>query len=365
MEYKISVILPVYNMGNYIQECLDTVKSQTLKEIEIICVDDGSTDNSVEIIQSNIQTDDRIVLIKKENGGAASARNAALRVARGEFVAFMDPDDWYPESNVLETLYTKAKENEVLICGGSFSEISEKKGLVTEFTGVRSKYTFKDEGIVYYKDYQFDYGYHRFIYNCNFLRMNDIYFPPYLRYQDPPFFVKAMITAEKFYAINKIVYKYRVGHQKVNWTEKKLSDLLMGLRDNIKMSAEAELSELHTITVERLGRVYKDMYASNIYDFSADFLRLLMSVDQFIKPELLLREKQGERYVDAVPNIIKRAIEIGTDKDREKIECLVRENKALKKKNREISHSRSYRIGRIVTYLPRKIKRFLKKIGRK
>lgn len=351
MDIKISVIIPVFNMEKYIQKCLDSVLEQTLKEIEIICVNDGSTDHSAQIITENMNKDDRIALINKENGGAASARNAALKEANGEFVIFIDPDDWYPENDILEALYLAAKSNHVFVCGGSFSEISDERGLVTEFTGVRSKYTFKENGIVYYKDYQFDYGYHRFIYDRIFLKENGIIFPPYLRYQDPPFFVRVMITAQKFYAINRIVYCYRVGHKTVNWTERKLTDLLKGLRDNIKMSRDANLSELHKISVERLGKVYKDMYASHIKEYSADFLHLLMEVDTYIDPNLLNREKGGTYFKDAIPNIIKRAVEL--------------EKEDAEEKNRQLvnmyENSKSYKIGRMITFIPGKIRLSLRR----
>ena len=346
MNIRISVIIPVYNMEKFLQNCLDSVLEQTLKDIEIICVNDGSIDRSAQIILENISKDSRIILINKKNEGAASARNAALEAGSGEFVIFMDPDDWYPDNDILETLYLAAKEHHVFICGGSFSEVSDERGLVTEFGGIRAKYTFKDNGLVYYKDYQFDYGYHRFIYDRLFLKENDIIFPPYLRYQDPPFFVKAMIAAEKFYAVSKIVYRYRVGHKTVNWTERKLSDLLRGLRDNIKMSREANLSALHKITVERLGIAYKDLYASHIKDYSANFLHLLMEVDTCIDTDLLYQEMGGQYLIDAIPDIIKRAIELER-------EDLVESNRKLENMYK---NSKSFKIGRMITFVPAKIK---------
>jgi len=309
VETKISVIIPVFDMEKYLQECLDTVLNQTLKEIEIICINDGSSDNSEEIINVNRKKDSRIVLISQENKGVAYARNAGLLCAKGEFVIFMDPDDWYPENDILEVLYNKAKENNVLICGGSFSELNDK-GLVTQFSGVRKKYTFDEDGLVYYKDYQFDYGYHRFIYNLEFLRKNDIYFPTYIRFQDPPFFVKAMITAEKFYAVKKVTYRYRVGHQNINWTEKRLYDLLQGLTDNIRMSGEAGLKELHCITVERLAKQYKDMYAKALPTGSSQLINQLFIAQSYINPKLLEGNSQYEKYSNFAADIIMRAFQL-------------------------------------------------------
>lgn len=309
MEIKISVIIPVYNMEKYLQECLDTVLFQTMAEIEVICINDGSQDSSEEIIRKNMEKDSRIKLITQENHGVAYARNAGIRSASGEFVIFMDPDDWYPDDDVLECLYQKAKEEEVLICGGSFSELG-RNGLKTEYSGKNKKFAFEEDGIVNYRDYQFDYGYHRFIYQLDFLRNNDIYFPLYPRYQDPPFFVKAMICAGKFYAMKKITYRYRVGHQNVNWTEKKLAGLLKGLRDNLKMSGEAGLKELHKITLERLGKQYLGMCAEILKETYPELMHLLFEINSYINWELISDDADIAEYAGVSEDIIRCALSL-------------------------------------------------------
>ena len=169
---KISIIIPIYNMEKYLRQCLDSVISQNLKEIEILCVNDGSTDNSEKIILDYKEKDNRIVLISQSNKGVAAARNIALKNARGEYVAFMDPDDWYPDADVLRILYDKALESGLMIIGGSFGEWTEGQ-LVTSFKGLKKKYAFEKDEIVSYRNYQFDYGYHRFIYHLQFLKDND------------------------------------------------------------------------------------------------------------------------------------------------------------------------------------------------
>ena len=90
----ISVIIPVYNVEAYLPRCLDSVIQNTYRNLEIICVDDGSTDGSPEILRDYAQRDARITVITKENGGVSSARNAGLDRATGEFVAFIDSDDF-------------------------------------------------------------------------------------------------------------------------------------------------------------------------------------------------------------------------------------------------------------------------------
>ena len=101
---KISIIIPIFNVENYLAKCLDSIINQTLMDIEIICVNDGSKDNSVDILNTYAQRDKRITIINKANGGLSSARNAGIRVANGEYICFLDSDDYF-EFNACERLY--------------------------------------------------------------------------------------------------------------------------------------------------------------------------------------------------------------------------------------------------------------------
>ena len=101
---KISVIVPVYNVENYLKKCIDSIINQTFQDIEIICVNDGSTDNSRKILEEYKNKDSRIKIIDKENGGLSSARNAGIKTAEGEFLSFIDSDDWI-DKTMLEKLY--------------------------------------------------------------------------------------------------------------------------------------------------------------------------------------------------------------------------------------------------------------------
>ncbi len=108
-EIKVSVIIPVYNVEKYLRQNLQSVADQTLKEIEIICVDDGSTDSSFEIVQEFAAKDSRFVAVQQKNAGAGAARNNGLRRARGEYLSFLDSDDFFAP-DMLETAYNKAQE---------------------------------------------------------------------------------------------------------------------------------------------------------------------------------------------------------------------------------------------------------------
>lgn len=116
----VSVLIPVYNVEDYLERCLDSVLNQTLTQIEVICVNDGSTDRSPEILKEYQENDSRIVIVNKQNGGLPSARNAGIEKARGEYVGFVDSDD-YVQPNMFEKLYktAKAEKSDVVICGAN------------------------------------------------------------------------------------------------------------------------------------------------------------------------------------------------------------------------------------------------------
>lgn len=99
----VSIIVPVYNVDKYLNQCIDSIIGQTYENLEIILVDDGSSDKSIDICQEYARKDDRVILIKKENGGASSARNTGLDIAKGKFVMFVDSDD-FVESKMVEAL---------------------------------------------------------------------------------------------------------------------------------------------------------------------------------------------------------------------------------------------------------------------
>lgn len=110
MEYKLSIIVPVYNAEKYLEKCVESLKNQTLSDLQIILVDDGSKDASGRICDDFATKDKRIQVIHKENGGVSSARNAGLDGAQGEYICFVDADDWL-EAEAMDVLYRSAKEN--------------------------------------------------------------------------------------------------------------------------------------------------------------------------------------------------------------------------------------------------------------
>ena len=117
MEPKVSVIVPIYNIEKYLMECLESIAAQTLEDVQVLLIDDGSKDSSAEICKEFINTHPNFEYYYKENGGTASARNVGLTNARGEYIGFVDSDDWI-ESNMFATMYqaAKAADADIVYC---------------------------------------------------------------------------------------------------------------------------------------------------------------------------------------------------------------------------------------------------------
>jgi glycosyltransferase involved in cell wall biosynthesis len=346
---KISIIIPVYNVEKYLNQCLESVASQTLKDLEAICINDGSPDNSLQILRAFEKKDSRFVVIDQKNTGVGQARNNGLNVAKGEFVTFMDPDDYYPANDILERMYDAAKANNAKICGGSFSEDHDGK-MVLEFRKAYEKYVFKEDKIIDFRDYQFDYGYMRFIYSLNMIRENNIYFPLYKRFQDPPFFVKAMICARRFYALKMVTYCYRWGHQNIKWDDTRTCDLVKGLIDNLVLSKEAGLAELHYLTIQRIEKFYINQINNSLESGNHKLMYLLIDANSKIDKELLASKNMKEEYL---LEPLKKLLDT------------YKQIKELTQQNQRIKESSSYKIGRAITYLPRKARKLLRKWRKK
>ena len=245
----ISIIIPIFNKQEELEECLNSIIGQTLNNIEIICIDDGSTDNSSNILKKYSRLDNRFVVLNQTNKGSAFSRNRGIKISQGKFITFVDSDDLLYDNSTLSVLYSTAHQNKAIICGGG----------IRSFTRINNTNSFTDnifeyEGFIKYKDYQYDYYYQRFIYNTNFLRKNKIYFPPYLRYQDPPFFIKAMAISKKFYVIKNITYKYRCSYK--NLTLPQAIHVYYGFRDCLKIAEDMHLYKLYNLILNRLNSQY-------------------------------------------------------------------------------------------------------------
>ena len=137
---KVSVIIPVYNTGPYLEECLNSARNQTLKNIEIICVNDGSTDHSLDILQNCAKQDNRVIVINQKNQGVSHARNVGIQHAKGKYIYFLDSDD-YLAHEALDTLVNTmdAGDLEILLFNANVfgEEGVEKKRLLRDINNFR------------------------------------------------------------------------------------------------------------------------------------------------------------------------------------------------------------------------------------
>lgn len=146
---KISIIIPIYNTKNELKKCLDSICNQTYKDLEIICVDDGSTDGSEKILDDYSKQDCRIKLIHKENGGESSARNVGLKMATGQYIGFMDCDDWI-ETDMYQLLMEYMEQYNVDIVAASWFKEEKDKSIRVSNNGSVNEGILNQEQLLYY-----------------------------------------------------------------------------------------------------------------------------------------------------------------------------------------------------------------------
>lgn len=276
---KISVIVPCYNVEKFLAECLESVFAQTLKEIEVICIDDGSIDGTLGLLETFSQRHENLCIIKQENSGSGKARNEGIVKARGEYVAFMDADDFYPESDVLECVYHAATEQNAKICGGASCNYRDG---IYNYTGLRKGFVFSEDMWIGKEEFPAYSGYWRFIYKREFLVENNIFFPDYRRCQDPPFFLKAIAKAERVYCLKKLTYCYRKEHKRVVFDEAKAVDYAKGMRDSLKIAFENDLSVIYCDMCEELHGELSALMYKYAADGSLEMQRVIRQINEMI-----------------------------------------------------------------------------------
>lgn len=192
---KVSVIVPVYNVEDYLVECLESLVSQTLKEIEIICVNDGSKDNSLTILETYEKKYSQVKVFTKPNGGLSDARNFGLKHAKGQYIAFVDSDD-YANVNMLERLYQAIVDAQADLCICQIKEIyqKEEKDLIDH----NEIYPMLGHPTVWNK-----------LYKHEWIKRFEIKFPVGLWYEDNVFTYKYLLNRPKIVYVEDFLYYYR------------------------------------------------------------------------------------------------------------------------------------------------------------
>ena len=203
-ECKLSIIVPVYGVEKYIDKCLNSLVKQSLKEIEIIVVNDGTKDNSQKIIDKYVKKyPDKIKSYIKENGGQGSARNYGLKKATGEYIGYVDSDD-FVEKDMYKKLYNKAKENnyDIVVCGNyNVSEDYQNKNI----DAFINNYNTDLENIFFGKMAVWNK-----IYKRDILIKNKLEFKEKVWYEDLAFTLKAIMNSNTFAFIDEPLYDYLI-----------------------------------------------------------------------------------------------------------------------------------------------------------
>lgn len=207
---KVTVLVPIYNAGQYLRQALDSLSNQTLRDIEILCINDGSTDDSLAIIQSYAQQDKRFVVLDKSNSGYGDSMNQGIKLARGEYIGILEPDD-YLEPNAFEKLYQLANWHHADIVKANY--FLHKNGQDRKNVVIRPKDTGKI--IIPQRDhFVFDFppAIWSAIYRRDFLLENQLEFlpTPGASYQDLGFNIKTLALAQRVVLTTDAFLHYRV-----------------------------------------------------------------------------------------------------------------------------------------------------------
>ena len=214
---KISVILSAYNEEKFIRKAIESLINQTLEDIEIIIINDGSTDDTLNIINSYAKDDSRIVVVDQENIGLGASRNKGMKIATGEYLTFLDGDDWFTEE-AFEISYNEAKAKDTDITMYQMINYDDETGRVYEndwFNLNNLDESF--DNVVFSpektKDFLFDLSVSscQKIYRNTFLKSIDASFPEGIYFEDMPFFFYVYLKAERISIIRKHFY-YRRKH---------------------------------------------------------------------------------------------------------------------------------------------------------
>lgn len=211
---QVSVVIPVYNVAPYLRKCLDSVSKRTLEDLEVICVDDGSTDGSSKILEEYAKQDRRFYIVHQKNRGPGKARNTGFSLATGKYLIFLDSDDWFAKE-LLEKMTQEANSTEadIVICRAeSFdtnTNLPQKSAWMLKEELFPSP-LFSPEEIALHL-FQFTYGWPwDKLYRTKFVKKHCLKFPALSNSEDLVFVFQSLAMAEKIAVINEVLIHHRM-----------------------------------------------------------------------------------------------------------------------------------------------------------
>ena len=269
MNPLVSVIIPVYRTEQYLKQCVDSVLSQTYREIEIVLVDDGSPDKSGMICDEYAKNDSRVKVIHKENGGSSSARNAGLYVAQGEYVLFLDSDDYYLNTNCIELLVNKARNEkcDIVLFQSLNAYVEKNKFIDNEGAYDLEAINGKNRNEIFYylvKNNKAVATPVNKLIESKIIQERDIYFREGITGEDIDWAVRLFVAAKKIVAVNEMVYVYRkenVNSVTHNVSKKSINDFLETIKVVIKWANDWD-KEFAETTFSYMAFVYATLYCN-------------------------------------------------------------------------------------------------------
>ncbi len=307
---KVSVIIPVYNSEKYLKQCLDSVVNQTLKDIEIIVINDGSTDNSLQIIQEYVSKYQNIKLINKQNEGCYKARNIGLETAVGEYIAFLDSDD-YIKYDIYEKLYLQAKQTDADIVSSDYYILQGKKLNLVSFSSSAKMLKKANNELLNAENILLDAVIWNRIFKKQMLVEKNIKFHSDIYMADDAFFhIVTMLNAQKIVYIPDILYIYRVsrkGSITFSYNEKnfdciKVAEKIMdyAVKNNMEHfmpQIVAFVLRLIILGYLRISRLYKKEYFEQMCNFVNNYSITSKTKIAFIKKPMWLYHCLGFKAI--------------------------------------------------------------------
>lgn len=364
---KLSIIMTVKNAEKHIEESIESVLKQSLKDIELVIIDGESEDKTLSIIENYQKKDSRIFLYEQEKSGIGAAKNCGIEHAKGEFITFLDADDYYIDNEALEKMYNAAITENVKVCG-AFRSI-DIKGKIEKARLHRALLIGFPRGrMFYYENCQYDYHFHSYIYEREMIINSDARFAETSVYDDTHFFIRAMTAATRFYVVPVELYCYRL-HESYAWNAKKCYEALNSLIDQLQYTSEKKLAICHYITIQRINYEYGDMFQKFIKSGDFRILSLLIKAQENIDSKLI-NEKCSRKIDDNIisamdfPNneLYKMNIdgnEVVVLSSLYKMLGLVEDGKYSKSNYGftvdDVYNSKTYKVGNAIMWIPKKV----------
>lgn len=376
---KVSVIIPVYNTQAYVKECLKSITGQTLRELEIICIDDGSTDSSPDILLSCAEEDARIAVYRQENCGLSATRNRGISLALGEYIYFMDSDDTLRQ-DALENLYQKSREHELQVMYFDGTDVYENEELrdrhpeFQDFYIRKGDYPLPCAGTEMFMlmrgagEYRTNVGIAFF--ERKYLREQELFFEPGILHEDNDFSFRAMLLADRAGYIKETYFQRRIREASIMtadtgfWGSYGYFKSFLNMFDFLnRHSFPEEMTELLYGTIYSVLSHAKVRYAALSGTEKCAAIGLggteWIAYRIFVEGEASAHARMMRAYQEK--SEINRKLQITYD---EKFERGL-EIKRLKKELEAIKRSETYRAARVIGFPVRALRRVLKRLRRK